>query len=175
MHVARDPQTHICSELLAAVPKLILFVSAKDQHWCLHCCLAVKYWANKPNSCRQLLGGQSDAEQAVPTADVISVTRAGLAAKAKSAADIYADAQDGNDKQPLRATPVQNKSGARHTQPQAASGPTALAAMAAVQAASEHQDLSGPSAGVVDSPARKETAALKGSKNKEQCAKCAFC
>lgn len=118
------------------------------------------------------MGGQSDAEQAVPTADVTSETRAALAAKEKSAADISADAQDGNDKQPLPAAPSQNKSGARHTQPQAASGASALAtsaALAAVQAASEHQDLSGPSAGMVDSPA------LKGAKNKEQSAKCVFC
>lgn len=138
--------------------------------------MAIEDRVNKPYSCRELLGGPSDAEQADPTVNVASVTRAGLAAQEKSAADISADAQHGNDKQPLHATPSQNKSGAKHTQPQAAPGPTALAtsaAMAAVQAASEQQDLSGPSAGVVDSPASKETAALKGSKNKGQSAKCA--
>lgn len=131
---------------------------------------------------RELLRGRTDAQQAaspLKAAGASQVSSIALAAKEKSAK--AQPAQDGSSKQhdvTPAAVALQTSSGTIPTQPQAASEPTALAALAtlaASQTASKHQDISGPPADVTNSPARKKTAGPKGSKSKEQSAKCVFC
>ena len=131
---------------------------------------------------RELLGGTDAQQTAQPleTARASLVSTTAMAAKEKTA-DVQ-PAQDGIGKQPLHdgdpvAVSLQKSSGATLTQPQAASEPTALAALAALAAsrsASKHQDMSNPPAVVTDSPARKKAAGSKGSKSKEQSAKCVY-
>ena len=152
-----------------------------------HCdCFSVLSWADNTQSCRELLGEALDAEQAAQlpkTTRMSLISSTALAAKEKSAAGIPADApsgQAGSGKQPVHAVssaavPMQGSSGATHIQSQATSEPTPLAALAATQAASKHQDTSDLSPHVTDNPVRQKTVGLKGSKNKQQSAKCAFC
>lgn len=132
---------------------------------------------------RELLGGSTGAQQAaqpLKTARASLVSTIALAGREKTA-DAQST-QDGSGKQPLHdenpaAVTFQKSSATTPTQPQAASEPTALAALAALAAsrsASNHQDMSDLPAIVTDSPARKKAAGPKGSKNKEQSAKCVF-
>ena len=122
------------------------------------------------------MGGRLDAQQAAPSSKTARGSPA-LACMEKSPDAQLA--QDGSGKRPLHdvnpaSVSLQKSSGT--SQPQAASEPTALAALAALaasRAASKHQDNAEPTCLVTDSPSRKKAAGPKGSKCKEQSVKCA--
>lgn len=147
-------------------------------HWriALHECFSAVYWADMY---RELLGGRTDGQQAaspLKAAGASQVSSTALAAKEESAKAQPAQDSSGKQHDVNPATgPLQTSSDTIPTQPQAASEPTALATLAASQTASKHQNISGSPAGVIDSPAMRKAAGPKGSKIKEQSAKCVFC